>query len=74
MAKVPDYDLKVSKFELTSHCYVHFRNNTLEKSVNPLIPPAIDLIAPLPFFYKYDPGIKQPMKVDIVLNKETKPN
>ena len=31
MAKVQDYSLKLSKFNLQTHCYVHFWTNTVEK-------------------------------------------
>ena len=39
MVKVLDCGLKVSKFKLQSHNYVHFHFNTLGKGMNPLIPP-----------------------------------
>ena len=38
MAQVLNCDLEVSKFELQSFYYVHFRTNTLEKVINPLTP------------------------------------
>ena len=34
---VLNYDLEVSKFEMQSRHYVHFRTNTLGKGMNPLI-------------------------------------
>ena len=37
MAKVLDRDLQVNEFELKSHYYIHFRTNTLENAMNPLI-------------------------------------
>ena len=37
MAKVLDYNLKVSKSELPSHYYIHFQTNTLGKNMNSLI-------------------------------------
>ena len=39
VAEVPDCDIVVSKFELQSRYYVHFRTVTLEKGMKPLIPP-----------------------------------
>ena len=52
LAKVLDYDPEVSKFELQSRYHVHFRTNTLSKSMTLLIPaPAKGLIEPLLFFY-----------------------
>ena len=38
VAKVLDCDIIVNEFELQSHYYVHFRTNTVEKGMNPLIP------------------------------------
>ena len=37
-------------------------------------PIAMNLIVPLLFFYKDVFGVKKPTKVDILWNKETKPN
>ena len=42
--------------------------------MNPLILPEIGLIVPLLFFSENGFGIKQPTKVDMPLNKETKPS
>ena len=42
VANVFNCHIVVSKFELQSRYYAHFRTNTLEKGINPLIPPAID--------------------------------
>ena len=36
------YDIRVSEFELQWHYYVHFRINTIGKSLNPLISRALD--------------------------------
>ena len=36
-----DCDLEVSEFELQSRNYVHFRTNTLRKSMDPLITSAM---------------------------------
>ena len=38
VANVLDCDIVVSKFELQSLYYVHFRTNTLRKGMDPLIP------------------------------------
>ena len=38
MAKVLDYGFDIGKFDLQSHKYVHFRNNTFGKGINFLIP------------------------------------
>ena len=42
--------------------------------MNPIIPPAMCYVAPQQFFYKDGFGIKQPKKIDMPFNKETKPN
>ena len=44
MVKAMDCGIVVSEFEFQSRYYVHFRKNTLEKGMNPLILPAVDLI------------------------------
>ena len=41
MVKAMDCGIVVSEFEFQSHCYVHFRTNTLGKGINPLILPAM---------------------------------
>ena len=41
MVKAMDCGIVVSKFELQSRYYIHFRANTLGKSMNPLILPAM---------------------------------
>ena len=41
MVKAMDCRIVVSEFELQSCYYVHFRANTLGKSMNPLILPAM---------------------------------
>ena len=45
--KVMDCGTEVSEFELQLCYYVHFRTNTLEKCMNPLILPAIGQIVQL---------------------------
>ena len=52
MAKVLEYNHKVSEFELRLRYYVHFRTNTLVKGMFPLISVAMGKIASLLFFYK----------------------
>ena len=42
MAKMLNCDREVSKFELQSRYYVHFRTNTLRKVIISLIPVAMD--------------------------------
>ena len=37
MVKAMDYGIVVREFVLQSRYYVHFRTNTLEKAMNPLI-------------------------------------
>ena len=60
VANMLDWDV-VSEFELQSHYYVYFQTNTLGKGMNPSFPSP-----------RYD--IKWSTKVDMPLNKETKPN
>ena len=48
--------------------------NTLGKGMNPLIPPDLGLILLLLSFYENRFGIKESTKIDMPLNKETKPN
>ena len=43
MVKTMDYGIGVSKFELKSRLYVHFRTNTFGKGMSPLIPPIYGL-------------------------------
>ena len=43
MAKVLNYGLEVSRFELLSRYYVHFRTNTREKGLEPSHPPSYEL-------------------------------
>ena len=40
-AEMMDCDMVISEFELESSYYVHFWTNTLKKSTNTLIPPAM---------------------------------
>ena len=39
--KAIDWGIVISKFELHSRYYVHFRKNTIGKGMNPLILPAM---------------------------------
>ena len=41
VANVLDCDILVSEFELQLHHNIHFRTNTLEKGMNPIIPVAM---------------------------------
>ena len=41
VANLLEYNIVVSEFELPSRCNVHFRTNTLRKSINFLISPDI---------------------------------
>ena len=74
MVKAMDCGIVVSEFILRSRYYVHFRTNTFGKGMKPLILPSMGWIIPLLFFYENGFGIKYPTKVDMPLNKETKPN
>ena len=58
MTKVVDSSLNLSEFELQSLYYIHFRTITHEKSMNPIIPPAMCEIISLHFFYKNWFGIE----------------
>ena len=66
-----DCGLDVSEFTPSSRYYIHFRKNTFEKGINPLILTAWDQIKSLLFIYKDGFGIKKPTKVDMLLNTET---
>ena len=70
MVKAMDCGIVEREFVLQSHYYVQFRANTLGKGMNPLILSAMGWIVQLLFFF----GIKKSTKVDVPLNKETKPN
>ena len=37
ISKVQNCDLEVSRFELQTRYYIHFRTNTLDKVMNPII-------------------------------------
>ena len=62
MVKAMDCGIVVSEFVLQSRYCVHFRANTLGKGMNPLILPAMAL------------ALNNLQRVDMPLNKETKPN
>ena len=49
MFKAVNYGVLVNEFELQSYYYVHFRTNTVEKSMNPPYPRNYGLNTPLPF-------------------------
>ena len=52
MAKVLNWDLKVSEFKLQSCYSIYFYINTIGKGINPIILPSIDQIVLWLFFYK----------------------
>ena len=58
MAKVIDFGIVVRKFKFQSCYYVHVQTNTLGKSMNPFILPAMGEIASLLFLWKDDFGIR----------------
>ena len=58
VAKVLDCSLEVSKIELQSGYYVHFRTNKLEKEYNHQYPSSYGLNNITAFFYKNIVGIR----------------
>ena len=58
MVKTMDCGIVVSEFVLQSRYYVHSRENTRGKGMNPLILPAMDWVVPLLFFTENRFGIK----------------
>ena len=69
-----DCGIVVSRFVLQLWYNVHFRSNTFGKGMNPFILLDKGKIVRLLFFWENGFGIKSPTKVDMPLNKETKPN
>ena len=71
MVKAMDCGIVVHEFVLQSRYYVHFQTNILGKGMNPLI---------LPAMYHYCSSRRMTLalnnlkRVDMPLNKETKPN
>ena len=69
MVKALDCGIIVREFVLQSRYYVNFRANTLGKGMSPLI---------LPYHYcssrRMDLALNNLKRVDMPLNKETKPN
>ena len=63
------YGLKISEFELQSRNWTQFQTNILGKGLNHLIPPTTITAVLL----KREFGIELPTKIDMPLNKETKP-
>ena len=57
-ANMLDCEIVGSEFKLQSSNYVHVRTNSLQKVMNPFIPPAIGSIVSLLSFYKDGFGIK----------------
>ena len=74
MVNVLDCNIVVSKFELLLRHYIPIRTNSRGKGTKPLIPSVRGEIVTQLFFYKNYFGIKYPIKVDMPLNRETKPN
>ena len=64
-----------SEFVLQLRYYVHFRANTLGKDMNPLILPAMGLNSTITVLLRKNGFvIEWPIRIDMPLNKETKPN
>ena len=74
MVKAMDCRIVVSEFVFQSRYYVHLWANTHGKDMNHLIVPAMSYIVPLLFFSENSFDIKLPIRVDVPLNKESKPN
>ena len=71
MAKVLDWGLEISEFEIQSRYHIYFRNNASRKFTTPLlIPPVVGQIVSALFFYK--DGSESPTKIDMSL-KQKKP-
>ena len=51
IAKVADFSLEVSEFELKSGYYIHIQTSNLWKTMNLLILPVMGYILPLLSFY-----------------------
>ena len=60
MVKVPDCGLELSKFELQSRYYVHFRTNAQAKRMNPIISSAMGYIVTLLLFSSIDLALDNP--------------
>ena len=58
MVKAMDCGIEENEFVLQSRYCVHFRENTPEKGMNPLVLPAMGWIVPLLFFLENGFGIK----------------
>ena len=50
MANVLDFGLEINEFKLQSGSYIHFRTNTLEEGMYPLMPPNYRLNSITDFF------------------------
>ena len=70
MVKAMDSGIVVSESVFQSRYYVHFRANTLGRGMIPLYPPSNELNSTITVLL----GIKHPTTVDMLLNKEIKPN
>ena len=65
-------DIVLNEFKLHSHYYFHFRTNTNEKGMNPLIPTATDFNTAVLQRWIWHKKINS--KVNMLLNKETTAN
>ena len=64
-----DYSLKVSDFKLQSCHWIHFQTNTLEKGMNPLIPPSYGFNSIYAVLQQDYIGIEYLTKIDMPFNK-----
>ena len=62
----------MSEFEFQSCYYIHFRTNTIEKGINPLIPASYGLNSTTAT--RMALALNNSQKFDMPLNKEIKPN
>ena len=71
MTKVVDCGLEASEFELHAPYYVHFRNNTLGKGMNPFILPRKGLNSTTPVLLQGGTfGLNNPRRLICHLTKE----
>ena len=72
MVKAFECGIVVSEFELHLRYCVHFQTNTLWEIYKPPYPPSYELnTTTTVLLEKNDFGIKQPKKVDMLLNNQT---
>ena len=58
MAKLLDFVLEDSEFKPHLRCYIYFQTKTLDKNINPIIPPEIGYIVSLILFFNDSFGFK----------------